>query len=183
MSVPASCCNTPPVRADYTPKGETIKINDRDCYVVGDKSAKRAIIYIYDIFGFHSNAYQGCDILSAKGFRVFMPDIFKGKPCVESDLGDISRLMGILAERADWDTILLPTINGVKAYLEGEGITKVGLIGFCWGAKMAFRATAESPFFAAVAAVHPSFAAREDFEKSQAPLCLMPSRDDGELKE
>lgn len=36
---------------------------------------------IYDIFGNHSSTLQGADILAAlTGFRVYIPDLFEGKP-------------------------------------------------------------------------------------------------------
>ena len=43
---------------------------------------------------FSFNVYQDAvDILLSKGFRVFMPDFFKGKPLVPEDMADIPNLM------------------------------------------------------------------------------------------
>ncbi|KAJ1913589.1 hypothetical protein H4219_005142 [Mycoemilia scoparia] len=185
MSGLDACCSTPPVVANYKAKGETIKIGDRDCYVVGDKSSKRAIIYIYDIFGYHPNAYQGADILSSKGFRVFIPDFFNGNPLVPSDLGNKTRLMNLIKERVDWNDVVLPNLNKVREYLqEKENITKVGVLGFCWGAKMATLAlNDETKFYQSAALIHPSFPSIEDFENAQGPICLLPSKDEGPMKD
>lgn len=53
--------------------------------VTGPKDATKAIIVIFDIFGYFDQTLQGADILAhsdeSQKFRVFMPDWFKGKPC------------------------------------------------------------------------------------------------------
>jgi len=49
--------------------------------VTGPASAKKAILVIYDIFGFFPQTIQGADILAAAGeYQVFMPDFFEGEP-------------------------------------------------------------------------------------------------------
>jgi dienelactone hydrolase len=49
--------------------------------VTGSVSAKKAILVIYDIFGFFPQTIQGADILAAsEEYQVFMPDFFEGQP-------------------------------------------------------------------------------------------------------
>ena len=132
---------------------------------------------------FSPNAYQGADTLSSKGFQVFIPNFFKGNPLIPKDMANIPRLMKLLKERADWEAIIRPILNQVKDYLQTtEGIDKVGLVGFCWGAKVAMLATAQSSFYAASVLIHPSMLTADDFEKAQAPICLLLSKDEGEMK-
>merc|ERR1712187_847065 len=52
-------------------------------YVTGPESASKAILIIYDIFGFFPQTIQGADILANSNeqkYRVFMPDFFEGQP-------------------------------------------------------------------------------------------------------
>lgn len=53
--------------------------------VTGPADATKAIVFIYDIFGYFDQTLQGADILAHSDgnqkYRVFMPDWFKGKPC------------------------------------------------------------------------------------------------------
>eukprot|EP01043_Picozoa_sp_COSAG02_P113989 COSAG02_NODE_50266_length_321_cov_1.391892_1_plen_97_part_10 len=54
------------------------KLDDMDVYVVG--TGERAIVLIYDIFGFApANTRHNCDLLARAGFLVVMPDLFRGK--------------------------------------------------------------------------------------------------------
>jgi hypothetical protein len=52
--------------------------------VTGPSDATRAIVVIYDIFGYFEQTLQGADILahsdSEHKYKVFMPDWFKGSP-------------------------------------------------------------------------------------------------------
>ena len=52
--------------------------------VTGPSSAKTAILFIYDIFGYFRQTLQGADILTTsdqyRHYQVFMPDFFEGNP-------------------------------------------------------------------------------------------------------
>lgn len=52
--------------------------------VTGPADATKAIVIIYDIFGYFEQTLQGADILAHSGeqkYKVFIPDFFKGEPC------------------------------------------------------------------------------------------------------
>lgn len=53
--------------------------------MVGPDDATKAIIHIFDIFGYKDQSIQGADILSSSDhhnkYKVFMPDWFAGEPC------------------------------------------------------------------------------------------------------
>ncbi len=90
MSMPAACCSLPPVKSDYVPVGKTEKFLDMDVYVVGPADAKVALIGIYDIFGFHKNSFQFCDLLAqGTGFKVVLPDFFRGDACTEEKIAKL----------------------------------------------------------------------------------------------
>jgi len=89
----AACCKLPPVEAEYSPKGSYEKINGYKTYVTGPEDSDKAIVAIYDIFGFSPQILQGvssllimdqqlisgADLLSSTGARVYMPDFLKGE--------------------------------------------------------------------------------------------------------
>lgn len=56
------------------PPGSDERIAGLTTYVSGSKSASKAIVCVYDIFGFWPTTKQGVDILAqATGARVVMP--------------------------------------------------------------------------------------------------------------
>jgi hypothetical protein len=52
--------------------------------VTGPANATKAILYVFDIFGYFPQSIQGADILSTSDkdnqYQVFMPDFFDDKP-------------------------------------------------------------------------------------------------------
>ena len=53
--------------------------------ITGPENATKAIVIVFDIFGYFEQTLQGADILAYSGeeqkYKVFMPDLFHGKPC------------------------------------------------------------------------------------------------------
>ncbi|KAK7209807.1 hypothetical protein V2G26_016985 [Clonostachys chloroleuca] len=81
-----ACCNIPPVVSKgYQAKGTYEKIGDFKTYVTGPADATKAIVIVYDIFGYFDQTIQGADILAYgdknQKYKVFMPDLFHGVPC------------------------------------------------------------------------------------------------------
>jgi len=54
-----ACCKLPPVEAEYSPKGSYEKINGYKTYVTGPEDSDKAIVAIYDVFGFSPQILQG----------------------------------------------------------------------------------------------------------------------------
>ena len=54
-----ACCKLPPVEAEYTPKGTYETINGYKTYVTGPEDSDKAILSIYDIFGYSPQILQG----------------------------------------------------------------------------------------------------------------------------
>ncbi|PVU90242.1 hypothetical protein BB561_004954 [Smittium simulii] len=184
MSLISACCNTQPVQAEYTPTGTKFHLKeDLECYAVGDKNAKAAIIYIYDIFTNHPNAYQGCDILASSGYRVIMPDFLRNDPPSMETLGDSASFMKYVEAKGTYK-VLEEDFKLAKEYLtQQENFSNVFLIGFCWGAKMVMALSAHDSFYKGGALIHPSLLEFSDFENAQCPMVLLPSKDDRCFKE
>ncbi|KAJ2747471.1 hypothetical protein GGI20_000460 [Coemansia sp. BCRC 34301] len=177
MSFPSACCNTPPVVANYTTKGEYGKLGDFDCYFAGSKGSKRGIFVNYDVFGFHPNVLQLCDILGGLGFYVVLPDLLHGMPLTMADLGKPEVLRNFMHTAGSWGTNKQAYIQGIE-HLHGSGATSVGLVGFCWGGKMVVTALEDLDGFVGGAIVHPAMVVSDDFAKVKAPLMALPSKDE-----
>ena len=80
MSLTKPCCTLPAVESDYVATGKEVQLGDMIIYETGDATSKRLLISVYDIFGFHPNSKQLCDKIGQTGFRVIMPDFFRGSP-------------------------------------------------------------------------------------------------------
>ncbi|PVV04642.1 hypothetical protein BB560_000850 [Smittium megazygosporum] len=176
-----SCCTTQPVQSDYTPIGENITLSDSlECYVVGDKNAKASIIYVYDIFAKHPQAYQGCDILANSGFRVIMPDFFRGEASTEEMLKDMSSLISWILKVGSY-SMLEKDFNTAKDYLTKEGFDTIFAVGFCYGGKLVMNLAGQNPFIKAGAIIHPSVVEPSELDNCKVPIIMLPAHDDPDM--
>ncbi|KAI8146240.1 Alpha/Beta hydrolase protein [Fennellomyces sp. T-0311] len=176
-----ACCTIPPFESTYTPVGTVEKVGDLDVYTVGPKDAKKAILVIYDIFGFHDNTKQFCDILAKNcGYKVAMPDFFHGKPWTPEQMGDMQALLAWIAKVGTIE-VIQPQVTVVREWLQGQGVVQGGLVGFCWGAKIGVQLTAIDSFFGGVSMIHPSFVEVKDAEGAGAPVLAIPSKNEPDM--
>lgn len=54
-----ACCTLPPVSAEYTPKGTWGQTAGLKAYQIGPEDAQKAILMVYDVFGFSPQILQG----------------------------------------------------------------------------------------------------------------------------
>lgn len=177
-----SCCPTSvlPVESDYQSKSSKI-------YVAGQGNTK-GLLFVPDIFGPHPNAHYVCDILAARGFLVLMPDFFPGNSHWDvndfppKDGGFASPAFGAFLGSLTYDENLKPTVEQGIAMLKALGATSIGSVGFCWGGNITFHALADG-LVQAGASPHPSMLTPELMARAQGPVCLLPSKEDGEMME
>lgn len=183
MSSSDRCCPTdlPAVKADYAYKGVT-------SYEVGCDDSKDAIIFIQDIFGMLAETpqvFQVADLLNqAYGARVVVPDFFKGKPWPLSDMPPKAgwpALKAWISSAGNYDSVVLPILKTVIAKLKKQGVARIGIVGFCWGAKMAIKALQDG-LVDAMVGCHPSFLEASDFAGLKGPVALLLSKDEGKLE-
>ncbi|KAI9470993.1 MAG: dienelactone hydrolase family-domain-containing protein, partial [Benjaminiella poitrasii] len=157
MSYSQACCTLPPVVSNYERTGEMVTYDGLDIYVIGPKDAKNAVLVTYDIFGYHPNAYQFCDIMAKNcGWKVIMPDFLHGDYATAELMGQREKLLAWLGKVGTYEAVYPDVERSVK-YLKEQGVTTGTLVGFCWGAKIAVQLTSEMPFFVGASLVHPSF--------------------------
>ncbi|KAI7902383.1 dienelactone hydrolase [Cokeromyces recurvatus] len=183
MSYSKACCSIPPVVSDYQHTGEMETYDGLDIYTVGPKDAKNAVLVIYDVFGYHPNAYQFCDILAKNcGWKVIMPDILHGDYATMELLKQFDKFMVWLNKVGTYEAVH-PDIERSVRYLKESGVTAATLVGFCWGAKIAVQLTSEMPFFIGASLIHPSFVDVKDAEKAGAPILALPTSDEPDMTE
>jgi len=149
------------------------------------------VVVLYDVMGFDGGrTKQCCDALASMGFHVAMPDVYDGTDIKEKGGFGDPAAMAWLKGISDFDS-LAPRITPSLSLLRSAGATKVGALGFCWGAYPAFKLSAAGLVQACVSC-HPAlkigsmFFGESESETAlasavQCPQCLMPSGNDSVL--
>lgn len=142
-------------------------------------SSAKALIAIYDIFGFHPNTFQGADRLAQRlGYQIVIPDLFRGRGWETSDMPPKEgreKMQAYIQSIGAWE-VIRSDLRATVTCLESKGRTDIGVYGFCFGGKKLVQAAAAGEdFFKAVALVHPTNLAPEDGELFNVPVALIPS--------
>ena len=171
---------------DYQPKGQTVTLGQMRLYHVG--SGSKAVLFSFDIFGYGSGrTFQICDRLASKGWQVFMPDFFLGKPYPNKPIGpDVVDVI----KSFPFESALAPLLREkVLPFMKDNGAKQIALLGTCWGAWNNFKLIAMPEFEGLVKcniSVHPSLRIEEMFDKSVQemvqkvgmPNLVLPSRNE-----
>lgn len=135
-SATASCTGLQTLRAVATrAAGAMEKVTFGDGlpgYEAGPKAAP-GVVVLQEWWGVTDIIKDQALLISKEGFRVLIPDLYKGKVGVDAE--EASHLMNHLDFKA--------AVSEVKAaadYLRGSGAAKVGVVGFCMGGALSFAA-------------------------------------------
>ncbi|KAL7420150.1 hypothetical protein Q5752_005116 [Cryptotrichosporon argae] len=166
LSTEQACNALPRVLLHYDPKGTFLDPSSPDAldglktyaaYHQAGKTAKAAIVYVYDVYGPCPQNYQGADLIAEAGFDVFIPDFHKGGSLDQAKLQAMSAEDGLKyreAFRAGFpgklDSQREPYLR-IIAQLKAKGYDKLGGAGFCWGGNL----NVSTPELDAIAMVHP----------------------------
>jgi len=191
--VSKACCSIPPVVSQgYQAKGEYKTIGGLKTYVTGPADATHAILVIYDIFGFFPQTLQGADILATsdkdRKYRVFIPDFFEGEPADISwyppQTEDAKQKLGNFFQTKAAPPATLSKIPGVvadgdKLASGNSGFSKWGILGYCWGGKVANLAVGkDNVTFKAAAQAHPAMLDPSDAKNVTVPMAVLASKDE-----
>ena len=158
-------------------------------YVAPPAPIDRGILVIYDVHGFSGGRIKGvCDTLAAAGFHVAMPDVYKGENIgMKGGLKDNPAGRDWLKGHTEWST-LGPALDPALGLLRAKGATKLGAVGFCWGAYGVFKLSADSKIAAGVSC-HPSIKLGQEFfgesveaqaAAAKCAMCMLPAGNDPE---
>jgi len=183
-----ACCNIPPVISKgYQAKGTYEEIGGYKTYVTGPADATKAIVLIYDIFGYFEQTLQGADILAfsdKQKYKVYMPDWFKGNACAidiyPPDNDDKKKRLGEFLGTYNPPKIAGEIPGYVKAIKDtNSSITKFGILGLCWGGKVAALAVkADTNPFAVAASAHPAMVDAADAKGVNTPFTMLASMEE-----
>ncbi|KXX82713.1 Protein AIM2 [Madurella mycetomatis] len=170
-----------------TPTGETIKVaNKYEGYVAtpsADKEHKGVgILLIPDVIGIWQNSKLTADQFAANGYLTLLLDVFNGDPLTLGPRPAGFNIMDWIAKGSDGnnphtkeavDPIVIDGINTLK---EKYGITKIGGVGYCFGAKYVVRHYKDGISVGYVA--HPSFVEEDELEAITGPLAISAAETD-----
>ncbi|KAI0731391.1 alpha/beta-hydrolase [Earliella scabrosa] len=168
------------VRHEGTPEGKRETIGGIECYIATpniDYPKDKVVLFFTDVFGLElNNSLLLADDYARNGFKVVMPELFKGDPIPVDGLNPGSNFdfMAWLAKHPidEVDERIRAVINALKA----EGVSKFGSVGYCFGARPAFDLAFTGEIHV-VAVSHPSLLKIPDdiqkyLEVSKAPLLI-----------
>jgi dienelactone hydrolase len=204
-----SCCppnSEPHLATDYNPKGKTGIYDGVEFYSVGSLTSKCGILIIPDVFGWNGSRtrnvadhFADLDGVRGSGYYVVVPKILTpafegghdgdGLPA-DFDLATRGDVLGPFIKSFPWD-LLSPRLNAALKHMINEGITKIALVGFCWGGWAASHILAEDsmPTQVVCAAIpHPSILCEEMHggnavdlvSRSKGPVLLLPAGNDSD---
>ncbi|XP_023678188.1 carboxymethylenebutenolidase homolog [Paramormyrops kingsleyae] len=120
-------------RMDYGASGIEVQLEHIEAYVSQPAvKSDKAIIVIQDIYGWRlPNTRYMADLLASHGYIAVCPDFFAGKePWNPSH--DFSTFQKWLEDRKATD--INKEVDVVLKYLAKEyGVTRIAVVGFCWG--------------------------------------------------
>jgi carboxymethylenebutenolidase len=97
------------------------------------------IVVIQEWWGLTDQIRGVADKLAAAGYRVIVPDLYRGKLALEAN--EAKHLMDGL----DFAAAAGQDVRGAVQYLKGTGSAKVGVTGFCMGGALALLAAVNVP--------------------------------------
>ena len=116
-------------------------------------SPRAAIIVIQEIFGVNKGIRKKADGWAARGYLAVAPDVFwRQKPGIELDADipeQFQEAVGYMMKH-DFDVGIRDVEAVIHWIRRQEGVSKVGLVGFCMGGRVAYMAAARTDIDASV---------------------------------
>jgi carboxymethylenebutenolidase len=99
------------------------------------------VVLFEEWWGLTDHIKETADRLAAVGFRVLVPDLYRGS------VADTREQAGHLMEGLDFSDAVSQDARGAAAYLKQHGAKRVGVTGFCMGGALAMLAAMHGPDF------------------------------------
>ncbi|BBN11113.1 carboxymethylenebutenolidase [Marchantia polymorpha subsp. ruderalis] len=172
---PGDCCVPPPPSA-YEGNGVHENWDGVDVYASGSSTSSSAIVFICDIYGYEvPQARNLADKLGATGHYVIVPDFFDKdffySPNPENLYEGLPEWLGRHPQPQ-----AIERASKMIDILRTKGVKKVGVMGNCWGAKIAISLLfGDKGDKGADAGVmnHPSFLTHDDVKAVKVPLAIL----------
>ena len=105
----------------------------------GNSNGAPGVVMLEEWWGVTDQIKKMADKLASAGFRVLVPDLFRGRQAVVSDEANH------LIEGLDFGDAATQDTRGAVQYLKATGSKKVAVLGFCVGGALALLATMFDP--------------------------------------
>ena len=109
----------------------------------GGTTSAPGVVMIEEWWGVTGYIKSQADTLAADGFRVLVPDLFRGRTAAVGD--EANHMM----EGLDFGDAATQDTRGAAKYLLSTGSKKVGVMGFCMGGALTILAAMYDPEFSA----------------------------------
>ena len=109
-----------------------------------DPQCRRGVVMFEEWWGVNDQMKETADRLERDGFRVLVPDLFRGQ------VADTRERAGHMMEGLDFGDAATQDAPGAAHYLRARGAQKVAVSGFCMGGALALLAAMKSRDFDAV---------------------------------
>ncbi|KAF4446665.1 hypothetical protein F53441_9707 [Fusarium austroafricanum] len=173
---PAACCTVASLH-EGTPKGETVNVSGNVTGYLAKPSsneAKKAVLYLPDIFGIWQNSKLMADAFAAEGYVCLVLDTFNGDalPVNLPEGFNIGKWFGEGSDGKNPHTaeVIDPIVVSGIEYLKSIGITQIGAVGYCIGAKHLIRHYKSGIQVGFIA--HPSFVESGELAAITGPLSI-----------
>ncbi|CAN7049210.1 unnamed protein product [Brassica rapa subsp. trilocularis] len=170
------CTENPPKLDPNSGSGHVEKLGGLDSYISGSTHSKLAVVLVSHVFGEPFFHYFSDYLLNRKladkvaeaGFYAVVPDFFHGDPY---NPANEDRPLPIWIKDHPQDKGFEDSKPVVEA-LKNKGLTTVGAVGFCWGAKVAVE-LAKQELVKAVVLLHPSRVTVDDIKGVKVPISVL----------
>ena len=199
-----SCCppgSLPYLKADYVADGASKIFEDVEFYEVGTAAGKKGLLLVPDVWGWNGGRVRAIadSLASELACVVIIPKVQPplgggtdgdGLPPDYDPSATFPEFKAHLQSIGGWDEHFKSKMASLLKYQEQQGVTKVVMMGFCWGAWLcAATVKAFSGKINAIACAHPSIGLEEmiyggDTEslckEVSCPALMIPASNDGD---
>uniref|UniRef100_A0A0D9ZYV6 Dienelactone hydrolase domain-containing protein n=1 Tax=Oryza glumipatula TaxID=40148 RepID=A0A0D9ZYV6_9ORYZ len=164
------CCANPPTLNPIGGEGKVVEsFGGIKAYVAGAAESKAAVVLISDVFGFEApNLRKIADKVASSGYFVVVPDFLHGDPLVPESTEKPFQ-MWIKEHGPDK---AFEEAKPIIAALKEKGVSSIGAVGYCWGAKVVVELAKAHEIQAAVMC-HPSFVTVDDMKEVKCPIAIL----------
>jgi dienelactone hydrolase len=168
------------VKHEGETKGSIIQVGGYDAYVAEPTGStvhkNTAILYIPDVYSIWSNSQLMADQFAANGYYTIIPDVFRGDDIAKTTKGADWSFPTWIANHQVKD--VEPVLDASMKFLAEKGYTKIGSVGYCFGAKYTCRYMAKGRGVSVGYVAHPSFVDEDELKAITGPLSIAAAETD-----
>lgn len=151
------------------PGGSMITLQGLDAYLARpERGSRGAMLLLPSAYGLNASLRRCADDIAAAGVTALVWDPFHGRDVTGLPISEIMPLLGGMTddEAIAEQRLLLDHLAGTL------GVERIGVIGWCYGGRLALVLAGNEPRLAACVAYHPSIRAQRAPHQTHDPLAL-----------